>query len=67
MDCVVQLARESYAIVSYGAADISFATVSANDFNVRDNLTAHQLPVSSRHSLSMAIVPSSESGEQASL
>ena len=57
------MAKEHYSIVSYGASPKSFATVSVNDFNVRDNLTAHQMPISSKHSLAIAFHPSPENGK----
>ena len=62
VDTVVQMAKEDYAIVSFGNAPKHFASVSVNDFNVRDNSTAHQLPISSKHKLTVALAPSSDSG-----
>ena len=63
VDTIVQMAKENYAIVSFGAAPKQLACVSVNDYNVRDNLTAQQLPISSKHKLVVALLPAPDSGE----
>ena len=63
VDTVVQMAKEDYAIVSFGDAPKHLAYVSVNDFNVRDNSTAQQLPISSKHKLAVALLPAPGSGE----
>lgn len=62
VDCTVQIAREDYAVVTYGTSAKDFAFLSVNDFNARDNLTAQLLPISSIHKLTMSMHPSMDTG-----
>ncbi len=57
----VQLAREDYAIVSLSGS-ATFAFLSLDDFNVRDNETARQLPLWSKPSLVVKAHPSTATG-----
>ncbi len=63
VDAVVEAAKEGYAIVSFGSPFKQFASVSVNDFNVRDSSTTHQLPISSKHKLAVASLPAPDSGK----